>query len=478
MATRGATGRSTPGAGWPARRVSGPRTRGENGDDPVEAVAEIAVARRELLLRAYRHRLRREELEDCYSQAIVELVSRARGGARFAGPDHLAHALEQKFASRILDRRRALSGRSSIEAALGLATPLDGLDAGTTQIADVAPGVEERVARRLDLRRLREVADELSPDQRLVLACQVGLDMQCAEFCRRYGWSAEKFRKVAQRARGRLLGLVAEYASGERCRRLEPDLLAVASRVADAEQARRVERHLGNCPACRRAARELRCAERRVLAMLPAAKAAGAGLAGGGAGAAVAAAGGVGATGAVSGGAAVLFGGAGLGAMKLAASALCVASLAGGGLLLCQRGALRVGHPAQRMAPGASRARSAARRTPPEVARQVPPARALGPAAGGGGQRSGRSAPVPSLPSSRRGSGASSAGARPASAAAREFGFPTLAPVRPRASTGGDEARASAAKRLAAGRRSPVPSPRPPAPGALPPAHDFGFERS
>jgi DNA-directed RNA polymerase specialized sigma24 family protein len=469
MATSGTTGRSALRARWPVRRTSGPGARGTSGDDPAEEVADIALGRRELLLRAYRHRLRREELEDCYSQAIVELLTRARAGARFAGPDHVAHAIEQKFASRIVDRRRALAGRSSMEAALGLAIPLDGPDAGTAQIADAAPGVEERVAGRLDLQRLREVAEELSADQRLVLACQVGLDMQCAEFCRRFGWSAEKFRKVAQRARGRLVGLVAEYAAGERCRRLEPDLLAVASRVADPEQARRVDLHLVNCPACRRAARELRCAERRVLALLPAVKAAGAGLAGGGTGAAVAAAGGVGATATVSGSGAVLFGGAGLGAMKLAASALCVASLAGGGLLLCQRAVLRVGHPAQRMARSANRARS--------VAGHRSPAREIVQSTAPGSPRSARPGRVPPSPAARPSGRATSAAVRPISAAAREFGFPALGPSRAGPSAGGGGPRASTATRASTGHRYPVSGQGSRARGAPSPADDFGFER-
>jgi hypothetical protein len=54
------------------------------GSDPAEEVALVARARRELMLRAHRHRLRREDLEDCYSQASLELVVRAQDGARFS----------------------------------------------------------------------------------------------------------------------------------------------------------------------------------------------------------------------------------------------------------------------------------------------------------------------------------------------------------------------------------------------------------
>jgi hypothetical protein len=60
------------------------------------------------------------------------------------------------------------------------------------------------------LRTLERAAHELSPDQRLVLACQIGLQMSAGEFCARFGWSHEKHRKVAQRARARLRWLTGE----------------------------------------------------------------------------------------------------------------------------------------------------------------------------------------------------------------------------------------------------------------------------
>ena len=126
-----------------------------------------------------------------------------------------------------------------------------------------------RLADRDEVRRLRELADELTADQRLVLACQVALDMDCQEFCARFGWSAEKFRKVAQRARARLRVLVADYEAGERCRSLADDLAAYVAHVAGGEQSERVRRHLTNCPACAQTARELERVARGVGALLP-----------------------------------------------------------------------------------------------------------------------------------------------------------------------------------------------------------------
>lgn len=168
----------------------------------------VARGRRELLLRVHRHRLRREDLEDCYSQATLELIAHVRKGGRLAGRAHAANVLEQRFLSRVLDRRRALSGRSPLQSALEVAMPLEG-EHGPLEIADRRSDVEQLVMLRSQLRSLCEAGPGLSSDQRLVLVSQVGGELGCAEFCRRFGWSSEKYRKVAQRGRARLRGMLA-----------------------------------------------------------------------------------------------------------------------------------------------------------------------------------------------------------------------------------------------------------------------------
>jgi DNA-directed RNA polymerase specialized sigma24 family protein len=168
----------------------------------------VARARRELLLRVHCFRLRREDLEDCYSQATLELVAHVRGGGSFSDSRHLANAIEQRFLSRIHDRRRAISGRSPMQAALESAVPLDSLDGSEVRIAQHSEP-EQVVLVRQELRLLSALAQELSDDQRLVIACQVSLQMGAKEFCRLHGWSEEKYRKVAQRARARLRRLMA-----------------------------------------------------------------------------------------------------------------------------------------------------------------------------------------------------------------------------------------------------------------------------
>jgi DNA-directed RNA polymerase specialized sigma24 family protein len=179
--------------------------------DPVDAVALVARSRRELLLAAHRHRLTHEDLEDCYSQATLELLKGVRSGVTFSGRSHIANALEQRFLSRIHDRRRALSGRSPIEAAMALALPLAAWEGGGVEVADARADVERLALLRHDLRLIGRLALQLSPDQRLVLTTQLSGDMKRGEFCRTHGWSAEKYRKVAQRARARLALLLANH---------------------------------------------------------------------------------------------------------------------------------------------------------------------------------------------------------------------------------------------------------------------------
>jgi DNA-directed RNA polymerase specialized sigma24 family protein len=201
----GNVGESEPlGESW---RVGNPGRTGKSGRlgllDPLETVALVARSRRELLLSVHRHRLAREDLEDCYSQATLELLIRARRREAFAGRAHIANALEQRLLSRIHDRRRALGGRSPIEAAIATALPL-ACDGGQVDIADTRADVERLVLLRHELRRIGASSRELSPDQRLVLANQLVGETDCGEFCRIHGWSVEKYRKVAQRARARL----------------------------------------------------------------------------------------------------------------------------------------------------------------------------------------------------------------------------------------------------------------------------------
>lgn len=183
-----------------------------------DEVAEVACARRELLLRAHRFRLRYEDLEDCFSQATLELIAHAQRGGKFASRAHVANAIELRFLSRVRDRRRALSGRSPIHAALERASPLDpGLACGV-DVVDEGSAVEHVVLVREELRELERLARELSADQRLALAAQIA-GVGCHEFCSATGWTDEKYRKVCQRARLRLRELTSRPSATVSARR-------------------------------------------------------------------------------------------------------------------------------------------------------------------------------------------------------------------------------------------------------------------
>lgn len=177
--------------------------------DTAEQVALVARERRPALLRAYRHMLRPEDLEDCFSQAVYELLARGARGRRWASREHVANALEQRFLSRVRDRRRALCGRSPMQAALNGALPLNHTGGNGLELADPRAEQHALVTHRERLRLVVALAPLLSADQRLVLACQLA-GVERAEFCGRFEWSHEKYRKVAQRARARLGRLLRE----------------------------------------------------------------------------------------------------------------------------------------------------------------------------------------------------------------------------------------------------------------------------
>lgn len=221
------------------------------GPDPAERVATVAQVKRELLLAVNRAKLPREELEDCFTQATLELVVRARRSPlrrTCMPPTRLSRSSLRGSPTGCA--RSAGAARSPRSCAAPHRSTTSTPDNEPLVAVDHAARVEPQALARHDLRALRELAGEPTDGQRLVLACQVSLGMDCAEFCTRYGWSAEKFRKVAQRARAKLRALPDAYDQREGCRGLEPALLAVVVRVANEDQEERVREHASNCLGC------------------------------------------------------------------------------------------------------------------------------------------------------------------------------------------------------------------------------------
>jgi hypothetical protein len=180
--------------------TASPRSRG----DAAEQVARVIESKRATLLHVHRHRLRHHDLEECFAQAALELVAASRRGATFANRVHIARTFEQRFLSRVDDRRRALEGRSAAQAELERAMGAGLFENRGLLASDPRADVERLAALRLEISQLPRIARSLSEDQRLVLASQTALQMDSTEFCALFGWSAEKYRKVAQRGRARL----------------------------------------------------------------------------------------------------------------------------------------------------------------------------------------------------------------------------------------------------------------------------------
>jgi DNA-directed RNA polymerase specialized sigma24 family protein len=180
---------------------------------PDELVGRVAARQRETLLDSYRRVLPREDLEDALGQAVLEILLAGRRRT-FADECHLANALHQKFRSRIIDRRRALAGRSPIERALATSMRVQPVGELSLDVADPCAEVEGKVVALDELRRIIRVAGEqLTADQRAVITHAAGGGRR-AEFIAQHGWGSEKYRKVGQRGRARLRRALAASATG------------------------------------------------------------------------------------------------------------------------------------------------------------------------------------------------------------------------------------------------------------------------
>ncbi len=111
------------------------------------------------------------------AQATLELIAHVKAGGSFAGRAHIGNALELRFISRVRDRRRALGGRSPIQAVIEHADKVDDLHSNA-EIADKRVTPETLVIERDELRRIGKLTMLLSDDQRLVLSAQLaGIDL-------------------------------------------------------------------------------------------------------------------------------------------------------------------------------------------------------------------------------------------------------------------------------------------------------------
>ncbi len=170
--------------------------------DEAQRLADVVARLGPALLRFRRGRLPAADLEDALAQAVLELMVRVRRGGRFHDDEHLANALRQKLDSRIVDRQRAIGGRSPIVRAVSTAIALE-------DIAERLPAREDAVravAAREQLGEIARAMSTLPAAQRDALTCELaGLSPAAARATR--GWSEENYRKLRQRARQHLRAL-------------------------------------------------------------------------------------------------------------------------------------------------------------------------------------------------------------------------------------------------------------------------------
>ncbi len=218
--------------------------------DGSEVLASVLARKGALLLRAHRRRLGREDLETvsamrCSSSSAAPASARSR--ARRTRPTR-----SSSVSCRASPTASARSVGSLRERMLRGATRVDddAADEAREAVADARADIVAQVLGRDELRRIEELFAQLSRDQRLLLAHELHGRLEAADFCRRMGWSEDKYRKVGQRARARLRALKEAYDSGARCERLAPDLLALRRGVAAPAQHARATAHLSNCRSC------------------------------------------------------------------------------------------------------------------------------------------------------------------------------------------------------------------------------------
>ena len=197
-------------------------------------------------------------------------ADRARAArSPFENDAHVANALELRFSSRIDDRRRAIGGRSAIEAAIARAVPVD------------APGRRRRRARGPRRRgrapgasrgpRCAAARGDRRPHARpAARARQPGaVDMEPASSARA---TAGRSRNTGRSRSGRAASCAC-WSTSTSAASAAAGSSRTCSRSARASPATRravrVRAHLANCPSCARTLGELERSARSVAALLP-----------------------------------------------------------------------------------------------------------------------------------------------------------------------------------------------------------------
>ncbi len=182
-----------------------------------------------------------EEAEELFAATFEHVMGTVDPIARSFAVPQMVNFVKRSAWRALIDERRRRGGRIEVE--LGAVESLS--DASAESPEEVA---EEREAVAMG----REALQMLPERDRLIFRQRHEMDLSPEEILERTpGLSLRTYRKIIQRANGRVLAAFTKIEGGERCEEMKSSLLRryVAEACGEAEQAA-VEVHLAHCRLC------------------------------------------------------------------------------------------------------------------------------------------------------------------------------------------------------------------------------------
>ena len=235
------------------------RSRGQGAD--AAKLALLERFRTQMLATARRYSTGQHDAEDAYQRAVEILLTHSPTGTE----DELCRWLRTTVKHEALALRRQ---RERVAPA--------GAPEAVPQPSDAEPDAHERAERLERLRLGAQALGRLKPQEvRCLLLRAEGYSY--ADISSRTGFSYTKVNRCLAEGRRAFIERVASIESGEECRRLAPQLSALADGEASAKDLAALRPHLRSCQACQAQLRESHAVPARVAALLgPAALAGGA----------------------------------------------------------------------------------------------------------------------------------------------------------------------------------------------------------
>lgn len=244
------------------RTGESPSTRGPGHGSDAAKVALLERFRAQMLATARRYSTGPHDAEDAFQRTAEILLTHSPTGTE----DELCRWLRTTVKHEALALRRQ---RERVAPA--------GAPEAVPQPPSAEPDAHERAERLERLRLGAQALGRLKPQEvRCLLLRAEGYSY--SEICSRTGFSYTKVNRCLAEGRRAFIERVASIESGEECRRLAPQLSALADGEAGAQDLAALRPHLRSCQACQAQLRESHAVPARVAALLgPAALAGGSG---------------------------------------------------------------------------------------------------------------------------------------------------------------------------------------------------------